>query len=154
LPRLWRWFEAEQIEILADDPSLRSAIRRLPLCPAAGELRPLAHLYLPGGFEDPLKLAGLVDLAALGGRPQFLRDLGVPELTFATYVQQELPRVLAQHPDLPSDARQQLLQLLATRLGEIRDDDVLANRVGPTTVDSLVWTVFFGPPGTFTPRGR
>jgi hypothetical protein len=130
LPRLWRWFEAEQIEILADDPSLRAAIRRLPLCPAAGELRPLAHLYLPGGFEDPLKLAGLVDLAALGGRSQFLRDLGVPELTFAAYVQRELPRVLVQHPDLPSDARQQLLQLLATRLGEIRDDDVLQTELG------------------------
>ncbi len=125
LPRLWRWFEAQQIEILADDPALRPAIRRLPLCPTAGELRPLAHLYLPGDFHDPLRLAGLVDLAALGGRPQFLRDLGVPELTFDSYVQRELPRVLAQHPDLAADDRQRLLQLLAARLGEIRDDDAL-----------------------------
>jgi hypothetical protein len=125
LPRLWRWFEAQQIEILADDPALRPAIRRLPLCPTAGELRPLAHLYLPGDFNDPLKLAGLVDLAAMGGRPQFLRDLGVPELTFESYVHRELPRVLAQHADLAADDRQRLLQLLAARLGEIRDDEAL-----------------------------
>jgi hypothetical protein len=130
LPRLWRWFEAQQIEILADDPSLRPAIRRLPLCPTAGELQPLAHLYLPGGFADPLKLAGLVDLEAVGGRPQFLRDLGVPELTFETYVHRELPRVLAQHSDLAADARQRLLQLLASRLGEIRDDDALQAQLG------------------------
>lgn len=125
LPRLWRWFEAQQIEILADDPSLRPAIRRLPLCPTAGELRPLAHLYLPGDFHDPLRLAGLVDMTALGGRPQFLRDLGVSELTFDRYVHQELPRVLAQQPDLAADDRQRLLQLLAARLGEIRDDEAL-----------------------------
>jgi hypothetical protein len=125
LPRLWRWFEAQQIEILADDPSLRPAIRRLPLCPTAGELRPLALLYLPGDFNDPLKLAGLVDLEAIGGRPQFLRDLGVPELTFESYVHRELPRVLAQHADLAADDRQRLLQLLAARLGEIRDDEAL-----------------------------
>jgi hypothetical protein len=125
LPRLWRWFEAQQIEILADDPTLPPAIRRLPLCPAAGELRPLAHLYLPGDFDDPLKLAGLIDLEAMGGRSQFLRDLGVRELDFETYIHRELPRVLAQHPDLASDARQRLLQLLAARLGEIRDDELL-----------------------------
>jgi hypothetical protein len=129
LPRLWRWLEAQQIEILADDPTLAPAIRHLPLCPAAGELRPLAHLYLPGDFDDPLSLAGLIDLDAIGGRAQFLRDLGARELTFETYVRRELPRVLAQDPDLPSDARHRLLQLLAARLGEIRDDELLQRQL-------------------------
>ncbi len=124
LPRLWRWFEAQQIEI-GDDPPLAQAIRQLPLCPVEGELRPLAHLYLPGNFEDPLNLAGLVDVAALGGRRQFLRDLGVQELDFDTYVHEQLPRALEHNPDLPSDARHRLVQLLAERLGEIRDDDEL-----------------------------
>jgi hypothetical protein len=73
LPRLFRWFETQQIEIFADDPALAGAIRRLPLCPVDGELRPLAHLFLPGGFEDPLQLAGLVDVDAIGGRRQFLQ---------------------------------------------------------------------------------
>ena len=129
LPRLFRWFESQQIEILADDPSLRTEICRLPLVPVAGELRPLADLYVPGGFEDPLKLAGVVDLAAIGGRRQFLRDLGVGELDFDSYVHSQLPRVLAQNPDLPSDARHRLVQLLAERLGEIGDDEALQEQL-------------------------
>ena len=58
VPRLFHWFETQQIEIFADDPTLAIAIRRLPLCPVDGELRPLADLFLPGGFDDPLQLAG------------------------------------------------------------------------------------------------
>ncbi len=54
--------------------------------PAAGNLYPLAELYIPGGVDDPLKLAILVDLDALGGRKEFLEDLEVKPLTFKTYV--------------------------------------------------------------------
>jgi len=129
IPRLFRWFESEQIEIFADDPALQKEIRRLPLCPVAGELRPLATLYIPGGFEDPLALAGTVPMEAVGGRRQFLEDLGIEELSFERYIHQEMPRALAEHPDIPSDARHELLQLLAERLGEIRDDDVLQEQL-------------------------
>lgn len=129
LPRLFRWFESQQIEIFADDPALQKEIRRLPLVPVAGELRPLAELYIPGGFEDPVGLAGVVPLEALGGRRQFLQDLGVEALSFDAYVQRELPRVLAQQPDLASDARHRLLRLLAERLGELRDDELLQEQL-------------------------
>ncbi|MCB9419045.1 MAG: hypothetical protein H6667_04540 [Ardenticatenaceae bacterium] len=129
LAALFRWFESQPIEIFADDPALQRDICRLPLGPVGGELRPLAHLYIPGGFTDPLQLAGLVDVAALSGRPQFLRDLGVRELDFDTYVRTEIPRVMARHPDLPSDARHRLVQLLAQRLGEIRDDEDLQDQL-------------------------
>ncbi len=125
VPRLFRWFETQQIEIFADDPTLAKAIRRLPLCPVDGALRPLADLFLPGGFEDPLQLAGLVDVHAISGRRQFLQDLGVQELDFETYLHTHLPRVLAQQPDLPADGRHRLLHLLAKRLGEFRDDEAL-----------------------------
>ena len=125
LPALFRWFESQQIEIFADDPVLQQEIRRLPLVPVNGELRPLSHLYLPGGFEDPLGLSSIIDLDAIGGRPQFLHDLGVQELDFETYVHDQLPRTLTRHPDIPSDARQSLVQLLAERLGEFRDDELL-----------------------------
>ena len=54
-----------------------------------------------------------------------MRDLGVQELDFDTYLHTHLPRVLAQQPDLPSDGRHRLLQLLAKRLGEFRDDETL-----------------------------
>ena len=129
VPRLFRWFETQQIEILADDPTLAQAIRRLPLCPVDGALRSLAELFLPGGFEDPLRLAGLVDVQAIGGRRQFLHDLGVQELDFDTYLHTLLPRVLAQQPDLPADGRHRLLHLLAKRLGEFRDDEALQEQL-------------------------
>ena len=125
LPRLFRWFESRQIEIFADDPSLQKEIRRLPLCPVEGELRPLGDLYLPGGFEDPLRVAGVVDLQAIGGRREFLRDLGMRELDFDTYLHSYLPRLLAQDPHLPSDALHRLVRLLAERLGQFRDDEGL-----------------------------
>ncbi|MFW5942817.1 MAG: sacsin N-terminal ATP-binding-like domain-containing protein, partial [Chloroflexota bacterium] len=125
LSRLFRWFESRQIEIFADDPSLQKEIRRLPLCPVEGELRPLGDLYLPGGFEDPLRVAGIIDLQALGGRREFLRDLGVRELDFDAYLHSYLPRLFDQDPDLPSDALHRLAQLLARRLGQFRDDDEL-----------------------------
>lgn len=123
IPRLFRWFEGRQIEIFADDPALQQEITKLPLAPIAGELRPLQHLYIPGGFEDPLQLAGVVDLESVGGRRQFLEDLGLQQLDFDSYLHSSLPRVLGSEPDLPSDARQRLLTLLAQRLGQIRDDE-------------------------------
>lgn len=129
IPRLFRWFETQQIEIFADDPTLAGAIRRLPLCPVAGELRPLADLFLPGGFADPLQLALLVDVDAVGGRPHFLRDLGIQELDFETYLHAHLPRILAQRADLPTDGRHRLLHLLARRLGEFRDDEHLQEQL-------------------------
>lgn len=130
LPRLFRWFESHQIEIFGDDPALQREIATLPLVPVDGELRPLSHLYIPGGFEDPLKLAAIVDIDALGGRRQFLQDLGLQQLDFDTYVHTHLPRVLAPNPDLPSDARHRLLQLLAQRLGQMRDDTDLRHTLG------------------------
>ncbi len=129
IPWLFRWFETQQIEIFADDPTLAGAIRRLPLCPVAGELRPLTDLFLPGGFADPLQLALLIDVDAVGGRPQFLRDLGIQELDFETYLHVHLPRILAQRPDLPLDGRHRLLNLLARHIGEFRDDEPLQEQL-------------------------
>ena len=128
-PRLFRWLESRQIEIFSDDPALQKEIRRLPLCPVNGELRALGELYIPGGFEDPLGVAGTVPLEAVGGRRQFLEDLGMEALSFDRYVRRELPRALAQHPDLPSDGRHRLLGLLAERLGELRDDEALQEQL-------------------------
>ena len=122
VPGIFRWLESNQIEIFADDPTLQQEIRRLPLVPVDGELRPLSHLFIPGGFSDPLNLSGTVDMEAVGGRPQFLSDLGVQALDFETYLYEQLPRVLSQNHDIPSDAHHKLVHLLAQRLGEFRDD--------------------------------
>ncbi|MCI0393855.1 MAG: hypothetical protein L0322_02805, partial [Chloroflexi bacterium] len=127
---LLHWFEARQWEFV-EDVRLKQQFRRLPIFPVFDRLYPLALLYIPGGFEDPLKLSGLVDVAALGGRSDFLQDLGVGQLTFETYLAEEVPRILEQHPDLRSDARSQLVALLARRLGEFRDDELVREKLRP-----------------------
>lgn len=127
---LYHWFESRQWEILGNQALIRQ-LRRLPIFPVFDQLLPLTLLYMPGGFDDPLKLSGLVDVAALSGRTDFLQDLGVRQLTFKRYLETEVPRILTQHPDLRSDARHQLVQLIASRLGEIRDDDSLREKLRP-----------------------
>jgi hypothetical protein len=126
---IYRWFEERPIEIFGDDPALQREIRRLPLVPVDGRLRPLAGLFLPGGFEDPLGLAGAVDPEAIGGRRQFLADLGLAELDFEAYVHGPMQQALRDHPELPSDARHRLAALLAGRLGELRDDAELQEQL-------------------------
>lgn len=127
--RLFRWFESQQIEIFVEDVALQREIPRLPLYPVEGHLRPLGDLYVPGGFEDPLGLPVVVELDWFGGRRQFLQDLGLQQLDFESYIEHALPLALEQDRDLPSDGRHELLQLLARRLGQIRDDEALRERL-------------------------
>lgn len=122
LEALYGWFESRKSAILGK-PDLVERLRDLPIWPASGHLRSLTELYIPGGFDDPLKLSALVDVEALGGRQEFLRDLGVQDLTFETYAREQVPRVLDEEPDLSVEVRRRLVQLLAQRLGEIRGSD-------------------------------
>ena len=125
---LYSWFEARKSSILSTS-LLKEELCALPIWPVAGQLRPLENLYIPGGFDDPLKLSALVDLRALGGRKEFLQDLGVQELTFETYAREQVPRVLEENADLPATSRRELVQLLAQRLGEIRDHSEIQDRL-------------------------
>lgn len=118
---LYQWFEARRDQILSD-PAIKSKLQNLAIWPAGDEFHSLLDVYIPGGFDDPFKLSLLIDLEALGGRTDFLRDMGVQELTFSVYAHEQVPRVLRERTDLPVQARQELVQLLAQRLGEIRDD--------------------------------
>jgi hypothetical protein len=122
------WFESRKGDML-NRPDLMEDLCALPIWPSSSGVAPLTHLYIPGDFDDPLALAGLVDLEALGGRREFLEELGVKVLTFATYVREEVPRVLRENPDLPDDSRRRLLRLLAQKLGEMQGDDELRVRL-------------------------
>ena len=67
LPKLIEWFDSRRWQIV-DVEDLRHRLAALPIYPGADHLHPLSSLDLPGTFEDPLGLATLVDVAALGGR--------------------------------------------------------------------------------------
>lgn len=122
--RLYRWFEGRRQDILAI-PEVVKKLQELPIWPSSGTLCPLTNLYIPGGFTDPLKLAALVDIEVLGGRREFLKDLGVPELDFRAYAGRLVPQVFAQVPDLPGEKRRELVQVLAQHVPEMLEDDRL-----------------------------
>jgi hypothetical protein len=114
------WFEDRRKEVLGE-PKVKAALAALPIFPTAQGRRPLTELVLPGGFEDPLGLADVVDLTKLGARRDFLRDLGAEELTFRGYAVEHLPAAFRQNA-LRSEKRRAIVHLLADRIGEIRDD--------------------------------
>lgn len=128
LASLYQWFEARKSQILSDS-LLKQKLCALPIWPSSQHLGPLTGLYTPGGFDDPLKLSSFVDLEALGGRKEFLKDLGLQDLTFETYIWQQVPRVFEENVDLPLAAKQQLVQLIAQRLGDILGDQKLKERL-------------------------
>jgi len=120
VPKLFDWFETYRAQITFN-PSWVQGLRKLAIWPAGGCNRPLEGLYLAGGFEDPFHLASFVDVAALGGRQEFLlHELQVKQLDFVTYIKDIIPSVLAQKTSLA--ARRALVLLLAQRMGEIQDN--------------------------------
>lgn len=114
------WFENHR-EVILRDPDVKASIAALPIFPTAQGRKPLRELVLPGGFEDPLGLADVVDLSRPGVRRDFLRDLGAEELTFERYVLDHLPIAFEQEA-LDSDRLRAIVQLLAGKLGEFIDN--------------------------------
>ena len=130
LRRLFEWFENRRQPILDDDDS-RERLAALSLYPSSGKLRSLNELALPGHFADHLGLADLVDLDALGGCQQFLRDLGMPELDFRTYAVARLPGALNDSAT-PAEKRRAAVQLLSSRAGELKDDQAARQALATT----------------------
>lgn len=124
-----KWFESRR-EALLRTPAVTLGLAALPIYPCGEGLQPLALLSLPGNFTDPIGLAGIVDLKQLGGRSEFLRDLGAKELTLSRYASDHVPNAF-RRPETTTEQKRRVMRLLADRLGEIRDDeevqDALAN---------------------------
>ena len=105
-----------------DDGDIRMRLSALAIYPSAGQLHSLSNLILPGGFEDPLGLTSLVDVEALGGRRQFLLDLGTAQLDFRSYVLEHLSYAI-EDESLDPAVRREAITLISERFGELIDDD-------------------------------
>lgn len=116
LTDLFSWFENHRGAIVANE-ELKAKIAGLSIFPSAGTLRTLDEVALPGGFEDPIGLTDLVDVGALGGRREFLADLGMKALDINTYVTERVPTRLRKEDVAPAKLRS-LLTILSTHLGE------------------------------------
>ncbi len=125
LETLFGWFDARKKELLSQ-PLLKAKFAALSIFPTAGTLQPLNKLKIPGGFDDPLGLAELVDLPAVGNHRELLEDLGARPLTFAEYVTNLLPTAVTSGQVKQENLRP-LLDLIADRMGELKDNkDALA----------------------------
>ena len=119
---LIEWFEIRRNEILHDE-DIRARVAALPIYPSTDQrLHPLKDLILPGDFEDPFGLTNIVDVDGLGGRREFLLDLGARNLSFRSFVRDYLPAVLEDETRNPK-VREAAISLLAKRIGELGDDD-------------------------------
>ncbi|HEB74924.1 MAG TPA: DUF3883 domain-containing protein [Nitrospirae bacterium] len=126
------WFADRRAEIRAN-PDLIKTLRELPLYPSSDGPRTLDELALPGDFIDPLGLANVVDVEAIGQQREFLRDLGAKELTFEHYAENYAPRAF-QEKNIDVNKRRQAVRLLANELGRIRDNDDIRDVLRETPI--------------------
>lgn len=120
--QLLSWLESRKTELYSSH-DLKFRMASLSIFPSAAGLKPLQDLALTGGgFEDPVGIAELLDLTALPSIRGFLAELGAKELTFDIYSSTFLPKALRTGAGVPVEKLRALIQLLAARLGEIRDN--------------------------------
>ena len=80
-------------------------------------------------------------VAALGGRREFLQDLGMRELDFSAYVSSRLPEALSK-PTVPAEKRREAIILLASRVGLLKDDDEARDALAQTELVECTDHVF------------
>jgi hypothetical protein len=110
---------------------LKPEIRALPIFPSTGTLKPLEQLALPGGFEDPLGLANLVDTTQLAGLDDFLTFLGGRPLDLPAYLADfALPRL--DSGDVPADLVRALLDIIVVNRSTLEERSDLRDALSDT----------------------
>lgn len=114
-------------ECLNSDENTKESLRNLKIWLSDGKLFALDDLVVPGGFEDFLKLASVVDLKTLKISPDKLIEIGAKELTFQTYITDQLSHALRRSHSIEPKVYQQLVEMFAARRSEIADDNQIRN---------------------------
>ena len=131
---LLRWFDGNKAELITDG-GLRESLAAKSIFPSADTLKPLEGLWLPGGFQDPLRVAELLDTSKLRGLSDFLSFLGARELTFKDYVRRYVPREFQQASAAGPETRRQLVHLLVEHSGQIMDEQTKNVLAGASMVE-------------------
>lgn len=119
------WFDYRKRHLTSD---LRDRLASLPIYPTANRLCPMNTLYLPGGFEDPAGITNLIDTSKVSGLFDFLRSLGIRELTFVDYARRFLPKAFANGSPLSASVKRELISILEVRLSDLKvNDDIKAS---------------------------
>ena len=120
-----RWFEEHRSELTAE---LRAQLAGLPIFPSVGSLHPLTELWLPGGFQDPLDEAGILDSRLPTSLSNFIQDLGIKRLTFEDYAKRYVTRAFERGSTVDPNTKRKLLATLEKHIGEVRDKRAVAER--------------------------
>ena len=137
------WLAQREEEL--DDEDLER-LAGLRIFPSANGVHTLQDVALAGDFDDPLKLAQLVDAATARDYGSFLRRLDIRELSFAVYAGQQVPRVFMEG-DLTLQQRREIVSLLAREHLRLDDDPQARTALaGVPLVECL--------DGTWHPAGR
>ena len=141
-----QWFEEHKSE-LTDD--LRGQLASLPIFPSATNLRPLQELWLPGGFEDSLGVAGILDSKIPDSLSSFLRNLGVRQLTFEDYAELYVPGAFAKDSTVDVGTKRKLLATLERHIGEIKGSDEVKRTLSLAWIVECADGVFRQPPTAY-----
>ncbi len=141
-----QWFEEHRDELNAD---LRKQLANLPIFPSVNSLRPLPTLYLPGGFEDALGVADILDSRVPDRLFSFLRELGIRQLTFEEYAGHHIPQAFAKGSTLDTGIRRNLLATLERHIGVIRNNDQLRSMLSTAWIAECEDGVFRRPGRTY-----
>ena len=145
-PEVLKWFDLHKLQLTSD---LSDRLSQLPICPTSEHLQAIDGLFLPGGFRDPAGMAKLVDIAEVTGLLDFLRFLGIRELTFNDYARRFIPEVLAQGSRVPSNVKRELLTIMDSRLSDLTVDNELRSSLVATNIVECMDGGFRTPRGVY-----
>ena len=126
-----RWFDDNKSR-LTDET--RAILAETPMFPSAKGLHPLEDLWFPGGFHDPMGVAGLLDMSSMEGFTDFLKWLGLRELTFEEYAIRYIPEAFAAGNNITPDIKRGHLMNLDKRIGEIRNSRQLRTKLAAMNI--------------------
>ena len=144
---LLHWFDDNKAELTED---MYKRLAGLPVFPSADRLHPLKDLWLPGGFEDPMGVADLLDMGKLSGLSDFLRNLGARELTFADYAIRYIAEAFSDD-SVVLETKHKHLSNLELRIGEIRDNRLLRDMLSKADIVECLDGVFRQPGEVYFP---
>ena len=129
--RLLRWFDANKSGL---DEDLRDRLAKLRIFPSGGRLRRLNDLWLPGGFNAPAGVAGLVDMRAFNGLSDFLEHLGARRLTFENYAGRYVVAAFSLDSRASAEERREHLAVLERHSGQLKGNQQLRDRLSSTHI--------------------
>ncbi len=145
---LLKWFDDNKPELTEE---LSQKLARLALFPSVSNLHPLNDLWLPGGFNDPMGVTDVLDTGSLEGLTDFLRSLGIRELTFENYAMRYIAEAFASGNSTSMDTKLKHLANLEVRIGEIRGNRELRDQLSAAKIVECVDGDFRRPSEVYFP---